>query len=785
MRNIVFFICGFIFLVNIKAQEKKELSGVVTDAEKNLVNQAMVCLRNQQDSTYVTSVQTDSLGHYQLHCFPGKYLLQIYHLSYLPFWATVDIDSSFSKDIQLTMSQYALKNIDVVAKRKAIKSKRGNLFVDVSLLSKENEDLSQFLNKLPGVSCLKNQTLKLNGLPAVVYLNGSKIRMGASQLQQFLKSLPSKSMASVELLAIPDASYDSSTQAVIKIHSKSTELNGYYGQLYGLVNVNDFKEEQPANGNFFYSFSKKGVSGYTANEIGRRYGEQELYDSINYGIGQHFLERNSSMKIRSNQLRSSNNLNIELGAARVLRFNFFVFQDWTKEDTPWSMNKENSFIYDKKYTYNKTHDGVYSADMIFENADSLKHHYSFSYSIVTGKSNSMLKSSNEGNRELPYLKQELEMNGTQHFLKAQWNERWNEKLRAYVGLSTSYGSLTDKGDYHSETTRTSSVSRFKGNEWIAGIYSGLTYDLNEHFSGTASLRAEYTNYELNLQSEQIKELNRYWHFLPYLSLTYQVSSYMATLGIQSNLVRPNYYRLLPSTKYETSFLYTKGNPYLKPEKDYLISFNQRFLGAISLKAQYRFQQDLSRVAYRIPSKDRIEKTYLNIGDLHRFDLSLTAEYACLGGAITGSLSGYFSHKDFVNLRSDYELAAGQRKSFNVGYLEGNLQSSLGRFSFNIEATYYPREASLQYTIEPYWYTSMDVGFTFLKDKNLTFKLSGTNLLNSIQREKRYRIGAVNRLMHFSTNARNVYLSLSYRFKGGKDFSKKLGKGSESMGRFQK
>ena len=94
----------------------------------------------------------------------------------------------------------------------------GNLRFNVSKIEgNTGADITNILDRLPGVTASQKQGLTLNGQSAVLYIDGRTQKLSGSQAVSLLKTMPVESIESIELNSYTGSGYQASTGAVINI----------------------------------------------------------------------------------------------------------------------------------------------------------------------------------------------------------------------------------------------------------------------------------------------------------------------------------------------------------------------------------------------------------------------------------------------------------------------------------------------------------------------------------------------------------------------------------------
>ena len=104
----------------------------------------------------------------------------------------------------------------------------GNLRFNVSKIEgNTGADITNILDRLPGVTASQKQGLTLNGQSAVLYIDGRPQKLSGSQAVSLLKTMPVESIESIELNSYTGSGYQASTGAVINIVTNKRKDDGW------------------------------------------------------------------------------------------------------------------------------------------------------------------------------------------------------------------------------------------------------------------------------------------------------------------------------------------------------------------------------------------------------------------------------------------------------------------------------------------------------------------------------------------------------------------------------
>lgn len=245
MRQIFFLLLTF-FTVAAQAQQ---VSGLVKDPQGTPVSGATVSLLKAKDSAVVKFTVTSDKGIYQFsNIAAGDYRVSVSHVSFAPSFSGVVAVSGDANVPELQLSKVAatdLKGVTVTAKKPMVEVKADKMVVNVEgTINAVGSDALDLLRKSPGVMVDKDDNLSLSGKNGVqVYIDGRPSPLAGQDLANYLRSLQSAQIESIELITNPSAKYEAAGNAgIINIRLKKNKSFGTNGTVNAGYNVGTFSK---------------------------------------------------------------------------------------------------------------------------------------------------------------------------------------------------------------------------------------------------------------------------------------------------------------------------------------------------------------------------------------------------------------------------------------------------------------------------------------------------------------------------------------------------------------
>lgn len=237
------FTCSILFLTffiiqsfQLVSAQYSTVKGKITGI--NLSNPPVVRLCNTSDSSLVKAAIPDSLGNFEFEGIKkGAFRIFIDQMDYQKFVGQsfdITADSSIIQvpEISLTPSSTELGDVVITVKKPFIERKIDRVIVNPDALTGSTGTTAlELLEKAPGITVDFNGIISLKGKSGVqVFIDNRPTYMSQEDLAGYLRSLPSNSVASIEIMTNPPAKYEASGNAgIVNIILKKLKEKGFNG----------------------------------------------------------------------------------------------------------------------------------------------------------------------------------------------------------------------------------------------------------------------------------------------------------------------------------------------------------------------------------------------------------------------------------------------------------------------------------------------------------------------------------------------------------------------------
>lgn len=240
MNRLFIALSLFLFLYNpIFGQDGAIIKGKVSDESQESLAYANVLLNNAIDSTLHKVEITDDAGIFNFQQIrPGDYFISISYVGLSEYSSDVfslsGNDFLDLEEIVIGANKNDLSEVTVIAKRPMIEVKPDKLVFNIeNSVNASGNNALELLRKAPGVVLDNNENINLMGKSGVrVYINDRPSYLGPQDLANYLRTLNSDQIESIEIITNPSARYDAEGNAgIINIKLKKNKNHGTNGSI--------------------------------------------------------------------------------------------------------------------------------------------------------------------------------------------------------------------------------------------------------------------------------------------------------------------------------------------------------------------------------------------------------------------------------------------------------------------------------------------------------------------------------------------------------------------------
>ncbi|SKA13165.1 outer membrane beta-barrel protein [Sediminibacterium ginsengisoli] len=765
------------------------VSGKITDEQQKPLEGATIALLSAADSTVSKTTISAADGSFILEQLRfGTYKIRISLTGYATYTGSAFSVSQSAPThslavIALTPQVNALQNVTVSSQKPMIERKADRTVVNVdAMTSSTGSTALDVLEKSPGVSVDQNGNISFKGKNGVViFIDDKPTYLSGTDLENYLRSLPSSTIDQIELMSNPPAKYDAAGGAgVINIRTKRTKIKGFNGSLnlaygqgrYGRTNNsfnfnyrnNKFNSFGTVTFGTINNFNDLDINRYFKNPDGSRKYDflQNTYirpsgaavtgkagidyyatDKTTFGIVLTGVTRNVSRK-NDNASRIINAA-YQLDSTIVANNN----QENTFRNAGINLNYRHQYskggpelIADLDYINYKT-----ANDQVFNNATHLPN------GTVTNRDR---------------LDGRLPAGINIYSGKIDYSHPFAGGTRLEGGAKTSYTETDNLADYLYTANNVTSPDYDKSNhfiykETITAAYLNFNKEM-KRFSVQLGLRFEHTisdgNQLGNVMKPDSSFKRTYSSLFPTAYLSYKLDSAgnnVLVLDYGKRINRPYYQDLNPFISPLDKFTYYVGNPFLQPAYTHNLQLSYSFKSLFTLSASYSETKDDTNETIEI-----VNGTYYsrpgNIGK------TITKSISLSGGTDIAKWLSFNLYTEVTNIHTVSNFYTGTLNTKGTFvYVQPNLQFKLPKdWSLQLDGVYQSDVVSAQFISKARGRVNMGVSKKI--SPAITVKAAYNDMFYT-----QVNNGIINNLANTEANFRNLsdsrhfVFSFAYRF----------------------
>ncbi|WP_294296743.1 outer membrane beta-barrel family protein [uncultured Chryseobacterium sp.] len=765
LRKILLFILFICYGIPLFAQN---LSGVVTNDSRIGMKDLEIIATKENQQKY--SSITNEKGEYNMKGLtPGNYLIEIFQNTNKVFSENLTVSSDITKNYRIE----AIKNIEGIViqhQRKLIERKVDRLILNIeNSIAASGGDALDAIGKVPGVR-VANENISITGKSnLMIMIDNRLVQLTGNDLTEYLKTIKSDDIKSVELITNPPAKYSAEGNSgliniVMKKQKKdtwNTSLRSVYhqatyptGGLGGTLNYNKNNLSLLAN----LGYTKGKTAPVETNSIfypTERWNtankRKDLSDRFNTKLDLEYKSKKITNGLKYNGIFSNPEIldnsvtDIDNGELTTL-------------NTKGSADiKDRLHTFNYHFIYNIDEKGrILSADFDLLNLND-KTNRRFT---TVSEGNTLQNSLAKGNQKVSNYSVNIDM---EHPLKEDGiNLNYGARF-SFITTKNRYNHFDIADDILTENTGLTDYFILKEN--TQALYASASKKFTVPVEAKFGLRIENTQLEGNSVLRNIITTNNYIKFFPTFYIVYspdEKNTYSFNYGKRIN--RPAFDALNPFRWILSPFTYSEGNPILKPSISDNFELSHTYKSILISTLFINFLKDGFNQFSLIDQETKVSQIkYLNF--INSYDLGLSEILNInISKNIITNISGtvFYSHsKSYIpetpnqlngwnanlNISNDVTLNQAKTLSLNITY---NI-SSKGVDNINYVSGINQLDATLKY---------------LMLKKKLTASFQLNDILSSNRPEyTTYSNGLKNTFKNYYDN-RFFRLAITYNF-GGK------------------
>jgi iron complex outermembrane receptor protein len=752
-----------------------KISGTIKDEKGQPIEAVTITLLQAKDSSRLKEVATGKTGHFAFDNLPaGKYLVSASSVGYSLIYSqslelTTDRPAQSLPPLVMTGATTSLHEVAVVARRPPIEQKPDRTIINVDASpSNTGSTAMDVLEKSPGVTLDKDDNISLKGKQGVsVMIDGKPTYLSASQLADYLRSLPASAIDQIELMTNPSAKYDAAgNSGIINIKTKKNKLKGFNGNINlthtqgvypkpsGSLNLN----YRTGKFNFFLNAGYSRWEGFQVLQITRKYLDANAGQTVNSIFQQttvmHFLNPEANVKFGMDYfLNQKTTLGFVVSGFRNKEQDRsgsnikLMSPNYTVDSLVYSPNTNNTTWKNGSANLNFRHQydsagRELSADLDYVRYSSMSDQY---FNNMTFSPENVLLDQSILTGSLPSTINICT-------LKTDYTRPLAKGYKLETGIKLSYVNTNNTANYYDVVADKASVDTTKTNAFIYhenvnAAYVNMTKTFGK-WTIQAGARLENTNYYGHQLGNPLTVINNdssfsrsYTNLFPTLYLTYQANEKnQLTLNYGRRIDRPAYQDLNPFLFFLDEYTYQAGNPYLQPQYTQNVELSHTYNHSLTTTLNYSYTQNFFTETFEQSGQATIIRNG-NIGARQNAGVSVSymlpvtkwwttilysdVNYTKFTGLLYGQNLDVQATTVLVNVSNQFNLAHGWSGELSGFYRTKGVEGQvvvypLGQGTAAISKKIIHDKASLKLAVRDFLYTNHPHGYIDFQETDATF-----------------------------------------------------------------
>ncbi|WP_064968083.1 outer membrane beta-barrel family protein [Tenacibaculum ovolyticum] len=702
-----------------------------------------------------------------------KVFLSFQFIGYTTQTKEIELNSS-NTNIGVIYLQEHLTNIDEIeiqAKTTTITQKIDRKVVNVGRdLTTAGTNAFEMLQNVPSVDInyLNNEITFRGSAGVLILIDGKPSNLSSSQL---LKSIPSSTIKSVELISNPSAKYNpEGMSGIINIILKKNAIIGFNGSITtGIEHSKNTRLNTNLNLNY-----KKGIFNFYTN-YNKDWGDSET---------DYYLNRNDkNITQLLDHLHKYSDHNFKIGTDIYLNkkntLSLYTSHYFSNSDF-----YTNGFIHEndalKLYTPNLSvynySESAYNIDYKL-NLDDKGHalELELNYSINKNPENSTNKETLNPNSKLYNYNNTITDNRNTWLINLDYTKPV-AKGKLELGIEARIHSTFNQILTDQEIAITTTVNAPKGNtlfNYDRNIYSGyVNYNKDfKKFSFQTGLRFEQFNVEGVFKNTQQTALDNYsdniFNIYPSAFLNYSPSEKNKFQASYSNRVnRPSIKQVTPIQEFTSPYIISVGNQKLTPQ--YTNSFEVNYTRSLT-KGYFTFGLFYRKTSDKIGKNITLNEVDKNIQYISSQNYNNSDSYGIEGYTSLKPTKWWtFSPSFSLYIQDKFGILNNKQTSIKNTVFRTNIASNFKiskRLKLQISGLYRSKSEGIQFTVSPFYTINTAIRLSVLENK-AAIKLRASDIFNTLN----YTFSSTNPYSqngHYILERNSLYLEFSYNFGASK------------------
>ena len=744
---IVLLLSGF---HSIAQNKSASVSGKIIDNTGSPFASASIILVNANDSVPAKTVITDTDGEFKITGIkPGKYFIAVTLVGYKKNVTIVfelkGTESYFLAPIKLSPGNTELTLIKIDTKKPFIEVTADKTILNIEgSINAAGSNAFELLQKAPGVAIDRDDNISLKGKNGVrIYIDGKPSQIGGRDLSEYLRSINSADIETIEMISNPSSKYDASGNAgIIDLRLKKNKGLGTNGSVSAGMSFGNSPKE---NSSFNFNHRDKSINifGNYSNSFGRRRAIQDFYRIQNDTIYDQHTTNYTDPHIHNFKAGMDFFIDAKNTIGFIVNGNFNTVS-YTNDS--YANIMKNGLIAPQKILFSQGRQDVQRSN--------LNYNINYRYADVRGTELDIdgdigrYKSKAGSYQPNVYkspsgvtLDEKIYQNNTPtdidiETFKIDYETRVN---KGKISIGGKYSNIKTKNifDFYNVTGGMNSLDSVRSNKFnytenINAAYINFSTPISKRWGMRAGVRMENTISQGDLISIY-PQLNstvkrNYVDVFPSAAITHTTDEKNSFgLSFSRRIDRPNYTDLNPFEDKIDELTYQKGNAFLMPQYTNIFEFTHTYKSRFNTTLSYSHVKDFRTNIIDTTDKNRVFRTVKNLASQDIFNVNFSAPF---------SLTKWWNVFFTVNAyNSFYKADFGQNKKIDLTIFAYNISAQqtfpvTKDFTFELSGFYNsPTIWGATFKTDPVYNIDAGLQKSFLK-KKANIKISYSDIFRT-------------------------------------------------------
>lgn len=767
-----------LFSTTIFAQEFS-VSGILVDNNEIPIEGSEIIIFTK--NSVRASAVTDSKGYFFTTLETGVYTVRCFFIGQIIYQTDIELNQNINLTKMYSFDAVnQLEGVELTGKKKIFETK-----VDRTVFNVENSiranggDALDMLKGTPGVR-VKSNAIDLVGKSSVkVMVDDRIITLSGEELNNYLKSIPSENIKSIEVITTPPAKYDAEgNSGLINIVQKKTKENSWVISSRNVFIQNTYSTFSSGL-NFSYQKNKLSLMA----DIAGRKGASGAYETMDTD----FVNSNSTSRlIRKDfmnilQYRFSIDYKLTekatIGGNGIFQNNKPDIKDRSTNYFESKTSSDNDFInrssgynaskvlfsnlnahyiqkldtIGKQFSVDFDYFGFnYDQDRDFQtqNFDATNTPIGSEYSIINSSKQDIANYSGKIDFDIPLKWATLGFGG---------------KISLIRNLSDIAFYDTSSGNPFLDPNQT---NVFDYQEDTQAAYINFNKELSSKWQTQIGFRYETTKTEGFSLSDNQTNKNDYSKLFPTFYLVFTPNdNHNFSINYNKRIQRPNFMNLNPFKWYLNNYFIQEGNPFLQPSFTDKVEFTHNYKYKFTTNIYFsKTSQGNLQIPEVDPETNITRFVFDNIYTQDTFGINLTYTLNFVSWWESSLQASYFNYQTTLIKNINAKIFNGNGSSFAT-YNSFVLHKSK-RFSGEINYFY---NSPYKYVLNSFTqYSTFDIGLRFVTpNKKWSFAVNGFDLFKDDFTFGTSEINNTPQTRSAYHDNRNLRISINYKFGNSK------------------